>query len=467
VFDKVSVLFYIKILINIEEEQLLRAVEDISSTKKRLRIEIPSDIIEKEIKDSLERVRQNTNFPGFRPGKTPISLVEKRFGKKVEAEVLEKIIPEFYGRALKEADLKPVTIPVLDEEIDFKRNSPINLSLTVEVMPKIEKLEYSDIQTKEIAVNVDETEVEDSLKKLQQEKAIYEVAEKEIGKDDLVTFDYVDCEILGEKNTSPIKEQVLKMGKEILPMDIERELIGKKKGEIIELSTTVDEKFRLKELAGKTVKIKVIIKEIKQKTLPVIDDEFAKDMGFENISKLKEKIKENMYIVKKERATKIQKAEILRKIIETHNFEIPETMLKNELESLITQEKMSGAKDKMENLSGVHHALEILNPQSELIKQEEEKSKEDISSQLKERALRNVKAAIIIDAIGKKEGVAVTENELKDRIHLTAERLSAKPEAIMNFYMLKDGSLEGLKHSIYEEKVLDILLAKAFSKKGE
>lgn len=466
-FDKVSVLFYIKILINIEEEQLLQAVEDISPTKKRLRIEIPSDIIEREIKDSLERVRQNTNFPGFRPGRAPISLVEKRFGKKVEAEVLEKIIPEFYSRALKEADLRPVTIPVLDGEVDFKRNNPINLSLTVEVMPKIEKLEYSDIQTKEIAVNVDEAEVEDSLKKLQGGKAIYEVAEKEVGKDDLVTFDYVDCEIIGEETSPPIKEQILKMGKEILPMDIEEKLIGKKKGEIIELSTTVDEKFRLKGIAGKTVKIKIIIKEVKQKTLPAIDDEFAKDIGFENISGLKEKIKENIYKVKKEQAMKIQKAEILRKIIETHNFEVPETMLRNELESLMTQEKTSNARGKMEDPSGVHHDLEILNPQTEVSKQEEEKDKEDISLELKERALRKVKASIIIDAIGKKEGVAVTENELKDRIHLIAERLSAKPEAVMNFYILKDGSLEGLKHSIYEEKVLDILLAKAISEKGE
>jgi len=467
VFDKVSVLFYIKILINIEEEQLLQAVEDISPTKKRLRIEIPSDIIEKEIKDSLERVRQNTNFPGFRPGKAPISLVEKRFGKKVEAEVLEKIIPEFYSKALKEADLNPVTIPALDEGVDFKRNNPINLSLTVEVMPKIEKLEYSNIQTREIAVNVDEAEVEDSLKKLQGGKAIYEVAEKEVGKDDLVNFDYIDCEIVGEKTPQTIKEQILKMGKEILPMDIEEKLIGKKKGEIIELSTTVDERFRSKGIAGKTVKIKVMIKEVKQKTLPAIDDEFAKDIGFENISGLKEKIKENIYKVKKEQAAKIQKAEILRKIIETHNFEVPETMLKNELESLKTQEKMSDARDKIKDPSEVHHDLEILDPQSGLSKQEEGKGKEDISSELKERALKRVKASIIIDAIGKKEGVAVTENELKDRIHLIAERLSAKPEAVMNFYILKDGSLEGLKHIIYEEKVLDILLAKAISEKGE
>lgn len=447
---------------------MLQAVEDISLTKKRLRIEIPSDVIEKEIKDSLERIRQKTNLPGFRPGKAPINLIEKRFGKKVEAEVLEKVIPEFYSRALKEADLKPVTMPVLDEEVDFKRNNPLNLSLTVEVMPRIEKLDYSDIKTKDIPVVVDEAEVEDSLKKLQEEKAIYEVAEKVIGKDDLVTFDYVDCEIVGEETTPSLKEQILKMGKEILPMDVEEKLMGKKKGEIVKLSTTFAENFRLKELVGKTVKTNIMINEVKQRILPAMDDEFAKDIGFENIAGLRERVKENIYKAKKENAIKIQKAEILRKIVESHDFEVPETLLNNEIESLMFQGKMSDSQYKAREAGTMHNESGIMHPTSGVSKPEQvEKDDKELPSELKEKALRNVRASIIINTIGQKEGVAVTEDEIKDRIHLIAEKLSAKPEAVTNFYIVKDGSLEGLRQSIYEDKVLDLLLSKAIFEKGE
>ncbi|MEW6214357.1 MAG: trigger factor [Nitrospirota bacterium] len=466
---------------------MLQTIEDISPTKKRFRIEIPSDIIEKEIKDSLEKLRQEVKIPGFRPGRAPINLIEKRFGKGVEAEVLERVIPEFYSRALKEAELSPVTPPVFDERFDFKRNNPLNLSFTVEVMPKIENLNYENINVKDILVIVDEAEVEDSLKKLGEEKAIYEVAEKEIGMDDLVTFDYIDCEIVGGETTSIVKEQVSKMGNEILPRDIIEKLIGKKKGEIVEFTTTFNEGFRSKELAGKTVKIKVIIKEVKQKILPSIDDEFAKDLGFETISELRERIRENIYKAKKEQAVKIQKAEILNKIIKSHNFEVPETLLANELNSLMIEARMSDARYKpapasearpgmqdttpltpplpRENFKGGYPKSGIMHPTSEASRPGQVKEDdEELQAELKHRALKNIQASIIINAIGKKEGVTVTDDEVNERILFIAQRLSAEPEAVMNFYKLKDGSLEGLRHSIYEDKVMDMLLSKATMK---
>ena len=428
---------------------MLRRVEDISPTKKRLRIEIPSDVIEKEIKDSLEKLRQEAKIPGFRPGRAPINLIEKRFGRGIKAEVLERVIPEFYSMALKEAELSPVTPPVFDERFGFERNNPLNLSFTVEVMPKIENLNYENINLKDILVTVDEAEVEDSLKKLSEEKAIYEVTEKEVGMDDLVTFDYIDCEIVGGETTPSVREQVSRMGNEILPRDIIEKLIGKRKGEIVKFTTTFNEGFGLKELAGKTVDIKVMIKEIKRRILPSIDDEFAKDLGFETISELKERIKEDIYEAKKEEAVKIQKAEILDKIIKSHNFEVPETLLANELNSLMIEARMSDARYKPAPSGGARPGMQ------------ERKDDEELRVELKRRALKNIRASIIINAIGKKEGVTVTDDEVGERILFIAQRLSAEPEAVMNFYKVKDGSLEGLRHSIYEDKVMDMLLSKA------
>ncbi len=424
---------------------MLQAVEDISSTKKRITIEIPPEVIEKEIRDSLEQLRQNTKIPGFRPGRAPLNLIEKRFGKKVEEEVLGKVIPEFYSRALREAQLTPVTTPQFDEGFDFKRNNPINLSFTVEVMPKIENLNYSEIKTSDIPIDVDEEEIEDFIKRLQDEKALYEAAEKEIGRDDLITFDYVDCEVVGEETPPAVKEQISKIGREILPLDIEERLMGKKKGEEVEFTNTFHEHFRVKDLAGKTVKVKILIREIKRKIMPEIDDEFAKDLGYENLQVLRETIKERLHNAKKEQAAKIQKAEILNTIIESHDFEVPETLLKNEVQSLMIESKR----------------YEGSRPE------EEKKDIKDLQSELEKRALRNVKASIIINAIGQKEGVTVTDDEVTERTHLIAQRLSATPEAVKKFYITKDGSLEGLRHSIYEDKVLDLLLSKALLEKGE
>jgi trigger factor len=442
---------------------LLQAVEDISSTKKRIKIEIPAEIIEKEIQDSLERVRQKTNLPGFRPGNAPMNLIEKRFGKKVEAEVLEKVVPEFYNKALKEADLRPVAMPVLDERFTFQRNNPLNLSLTVEVMPKIGNLDYTGIKTKDVPIAFDESEVENALKNLQEQKALYEVSEKVVEKNDLVTFGYVDCEVVEGETTPSVKEKILKMGNELLPTDIEKELTGKKKGDTVEFTKSFDPGFEVQELAGKTVKVKIVINEVKQKILPAIDDELAKDVGYGNIAELKEKIKENLYQFKKDQAAKIQKAEILRQLIEANDFEIPETLVNVELDSLIMQESISGASRKPEEES-----TDITDLLSGVTKPgQEKKNEEEKHAELKEKALKNVRASIIINDIGQKEGITVTEDEVRDRLSLLAKRLSAKPEAIMNFYMTKDGSLEGLRQMIFEDKVLDFLFSKSTVEKGE
>ncbi len=425
---------------------MLQAVEDISTTKKRLKIEIPSDIIEKEIRDSLEKLRQISNIPGFRLGRAPMNLIEKRFGKKVEAEVLEKVIPEFYREALKEACLMPITLPIFDEKLDFKRQNPLRLSLTVEVMPTIEDLRYSNIKIKDVPISVDETKIEEALNKLQEQKVIYEVADKEIEKDDLVSFEYVDCEIVGTEILPSVKEEISKMGNEILPMDIEEKLLGKRKGEIVELTTTFQEDFRLKELAGKTATIKTKISEVKRKVLPSIDDEFAKDLGSGDLSQLREKIEENISMVQKAQAVKIQKAEILNELIGSHDFEVPETMLKNEIQALMMESKFSQGTAS-----------------------DEKKENDQVPPEIQQRAERKIRALILIRAIGQKEGVTVTDEEINGRISLIAKRVSAQPEALLQFYKERgSGSAwEDLKYTIYEDKVLDLLFSHAIIEKGE
>jgi trigger factor len=322
---------------------LLKSVEDITPTKKRLKIEIPSDMVEVEIKNSLEMLRQQARIPGFRPGKAPISLIEKRFGKNVEAEVLEKIIPEQLSSAIREAGLNPITMPELEEELHFKRNSPINLSITVEVVPEIEKLTYDALTVKDIAAEVQEPEVEDTLTRLRNEKAVYEVADKEIEMDDFVSFEYVDSEIAGEDIPSA-KDIISKMGNEIFPHDLMERVMGKKKGDVFEFTTTFDE-GKSKEIAGKTASIKVRISEVKRKNLPAIDDDFAKDLGFENVGELRDKLREKIYTAKKDQVRKMQKAQILNRLVESNTVEVPEVLLQKELDMLAARKSADTEED--------------------------------------------------------------------------------------------------------------------------
>lgn len=435
---------------------MLKAVEDINQTKKRLRIEIPSDLIEREIKNSLEKLRHTVKIPGFRPGKAPVNLIEKRFGKQVEAEVLEKVVPEQLGNAIREAAIDPVTMPVLEEEFDYKRNNPLAFAVTLEVKPKIENLAYENITVKDIPVNVEESDVEDALKALQNKKAVFEVADKLVEMDDFVSFEYVDSEIAGGEDISSVKETISKMGNEILPLDIMEKVIGKQKGDIIEFTTTFAATAS-KELAGRTAQIKVKISEVKKKTLPEIDDEFAKDLGYETMTDLREKAREKIYAAKTEHIRKIQKAEIIRKLVESSTFEVPESLVGKEIEAIMMHKSISGSKEDSVSQNSVSDTFEPVSSGQEAEKNKEE----DPQAELRSKAVRNVQAHFILDTIGRKEGIVVSDNEVDERIASLAQKLSATPESVRNYYLYREGSLDGLKHSIMEDKVMDALLAKA------
>lgn len=435
---------------------MLKAVEDINQTKKRLRIEIPSDLIEREIQNSLEKLRHTVKIPGFRPGKAPVNLIEKRFGKQVEAEVLEKVVPEQLGNAIREAAIDPVTMPVLEEEFDYKRNNPLAFAVTLEVKPKIENLAYENITVKDIPVNVEESDVEDALKALQNKKAVFEVADKVVEMDDFVSFEYVDSEIAGGEDISSVKETISKMGNEIFPPDIMEKVIGKQKGDIIEFTTTFAATAS-KELAGRTAQIKVKISEVKKKTLPEIDNEFAKDLGYETMADLREKAREKIYAAKTEHIRKIQKAEIIRKLVESSTFEVPESLVGKEIEAIMMHKSISSSKEDSVSENSVSDTLEPVSSGQDMEKNKEE----DPQAELRSKAVRNVQAHFILDTIGQKEGIIVSDNEVDERIASLAQKLSATPESVRNYYLYREGSLDGLKHSIMEDKVMDALLAKA------
>ncbi len=445
---------------------MLKSIEDINATKKRLRIEVPAEVIEREIGSSLENLRQKVKIPGFRPGKAPFNLIEKRFGKEIEAGVLEKVVPEHYNMALREADLHPISMPELEEKFDFKRNNPLNLTFILEVAPKIENLKYEQIAIKDYPLNIEESDIEDTIKRLREQKAVYEVSEEPVGMDDMVSFDYVDSEVLYGENVPSLKEAITTMGNEIFPPDIMEIALGKKKDDIIEFTKTFDENAAQKQFVGKTVKVKFSIKEIKTRSLPAIDDEFAKDLGVGNLAELREKLKEKIHTAKKDHIQRLQKAEIISSLVESVNPEVPDTLLAREIEALAMEKGVSESRADSVTADTSSDVIEAASDITttggkdlDLIKAE--KSLEEDTAKMKQKAIRNVQASIIIDAIGKKEGVFVGDDELDQRISVLAQRLSATPEAVRSFYNYKEGSLDGLKHSIFQDKVLDLLLSKA------
>ena len=243
-------------------------IEDISSTKKRLKIEIPADILEKEYGDSLHKIRQRARIPGFRQGKAPMNIIEKRFGGEIKNELIEKLVPTYYAEAIKEADLAPVTMPKIDTELDLKRNEPLVFSLTIEVRPKIDDLDYSSLTVNEISISVDDKEVEETLAGLQNDRALFEAVDREIRKDDLLIIDFVKLDPAGEKELSSAKDQIMNLGHNLTPPGILEGLLNRKKGDTVELILPEGEDKERTEGPETGNRLSISIKEVKEKKLP-------------------------------------------------------------------------------------------------------------------------------------------------------------------------------------------------------
>ncbi|UCE78343.1 MAG: trigger factor [Nitrospiraceae bacterium] len=434
-------------------------VEDISTTKKRLKIEIPSAVIREEYNSSLNNVKMKAKIPGFRPGKIPNNLIEKKFGDNIRADIIDRLVPQYYSKALKDADLVPVTMPTLEDTLEIKKDQPLSFSLTVEVRPKISDLTYTELKVEEIPVQVDDHEVDETLKRLRDDRAVVSVVDRPVQEDDLIIIDYTKLDPAENKELSSGTDQLMNLGNNLVPKGILDELIGKQKGDVIEINIPAfDASGQTGELIqeeDKGNRIRITIKEIKEKILPEIDDDFAKELGQDTLISLKEKIREGILNAKNANAAKQQKSKLLATIVDSHDFDIPESLLEKELQTLMINEKASieQAKGAFEN------------------KDEDVSSKEasdtELMEKLKPTAVQNVKSMILLDMIAEKEHVSVSEEELKSRILLLAQQFQSTPETIINLFVTKDGSLDNLKNNIKDEKVLDLLLSKAETIKGE
>jgi trigger factor len=414
---------------------MLKTLEDITPTKKRLSIEIPAEAFEGEIQSSLEMIRRRTKLPGFRQGKAPLGLIEKRFGKDVEGEAIEKVIPEYYTKALDEADIVPVAQPNLEGGIDFKRHAPLLLTFTVEIRPRVENLSYEGIEVEDVAVEITDQDIENTVNRLQEDKATFTPSEEPAKEGDLLVLDY---SLLGGPE---FKDQVFRLGNESMPELFSQKITGLKKGEDASFEMTLPDDFQDPELAGKSFTTSVTVKEVKNVTLPELDDEFAKDLELDSMETLRNSIRERLEESRREQVDNVLKGQVMKKLLDAHEFEAPESLVEQELAHWVAQAQGQGRTE----------------------------DKEKLTEEFRAEAERNVRASMLVQIIGDRENIEVSEDDIRNKLVALSGKFGLSPENVMKYYVSRDGSLEGLKNSIYEEKVLALLLEKAVVKpaKGE
>jgi len=417
---------------------MLHEVEEITPTKKKIRVSIPWDVIQAKLESEYAVLRANAKISGFRPGKVPDAILKKKYGKNVEAEVIEKLVPEYYTNALLEAKLEPVGYPNIEGGIELKSDQPLSFIFTVEVKPEIKDLKYESISLKKKEFTVEDEEVDKAIASLQESKALFSVTGEEMKEGDLAVINgdaYIDGE---QKEELSYKEFPFILGTESMPREFSEAILDRKKDDEVEVTLKFESDYPNTTVAGKEVIFKVKIVETKKKNLPPLDDEFAREFEKNTMDELKKMVLDNLKRKKKSEINLTYKKDILNRLLKDNDFEIPESMVKEEIESFIVQLKESASK------------------RNETVKPDEQLSRE-----YEPTARENVKSVIILAEIGKKENIKVDDKDVKDAIDEIAVRHNLKAEEVTKLFSVREGSLEAMKSRLFGDKVLEFMLEKA------
>ncbi len=418
-------------------------VEDISGVKKKVNIEIPEDEVEKEINSIYEDLRKNAKIKGFRPGKVPRNILQRYFKDYVKGEATQKLIQESYPKAFEEASLHPVSTPVIDPQ-ELESGKPFLYSATVEIKPEIKIADYAGLKIEGKKEEVRGEEVEARLKGLQNLyanlKAIPEP--RPIQKGDFVIVDYE-----GTMDGKPLEEgkavdYTIEVGSGRFIPEFEEKLVGLKADEEREIEVSFPEDYGYKKWAGRSVSFHVKIKEVKEKILPPLDDEFAKDLGnYSSLEELKNQLRQDLEKEKKLDLDRQLKDQLIDQLVKANPFEIPETLVEEQTKSLV-----SDAKTRLASQGVAFESLGV----------PEEKMNQDF----RQTAERQVRSFLILEKISEQEAITVADEEVESRLKEISEKTHQKLDAVKRYYE-KNGLIPEVKAGILTQKTLDRLLEKA------
>jgi trigger factor len=416
------------------------AIDTLDSCTRALRVEVPAEDLAPKLDAAFRDLMRTVQVPGFRPGKVPRALVERRFGEHVRAEVMERAIPEHTAEALREAKLDAVGPPVVDE-VTWNAGEPLRFRAVVEVRPSLTVKDYLGVPLAQEKVQVEEAEVERALEVLREESATYVPMEGWPAlRDDLVVIDH-EASVGGKPLKGGSAQNVsviLGLGRSLPGFD--EALRDVVKGDVKDFDVAVPADHPRKDMAGRTVHFHVTVREVKKKRVPELNDDLAKDLGEgETLAELRDKVRERLEARKRRDQEGDLKHQLLEKIAAANPVDLPPGLVRQETEHLLEDlgraigSGLRGARE--EDLAGLRRQAE-------------------------EGASRRVRNAILLEAIARQEGLAVGAEEEEAEVAQMAAALRQDAAALRKS-LEADGRLEALRGRLLERKALDLVWGKA------
>jgi trigger factor len=419
-------------------------IEEISSVKKKLMIEIEAEEIDKRVNEAYKKFGKIAKIKGFRPGKAPKKILENYFGTQLLEDVTKSLIEETLLEAMEKHKTYPLNMPVIENDI-LKTGHNYKYSALFEVRPQFELKDYLGIEVEQERCVVNTEDVDRQLEQIREARSHLRPVEEDRGikEGDVVIINFEGFD--GDKAIEGIKAEnhPLKIGDKQFYPGVEDALIGSKKNDKVNITIDFKDDYFHSGLAGKRVELKVYVTDIKEIVLPELDDEFAKGLGgdFDSLDKLREKIKEDLIAIEGKRVENELRERLLGKISEGVDFELPD--------SLVEREIISTFENIKQNLLRSGASLE----KSGL---DEKKLKEEI----RPGAEKRVKGMLILAEIAHQNNLTVEEADLAENFKEMSKGAGVDPESIKKYYEAHN-LMDGLRQILLKEKTLRYLMENA------
>lgn len=409
--------------------------------RRSLEIAIPADEVESETSRVVADVQNRAKLPGFRPGKAPTTLIRKQFAGDIRQRVMENLIPKYLQKQFEAENLNVVGTPDI-KDVHFHDGEPLRFKAEFEVQPEIELKDYKGVEVPYQEPTVTDEDIEKRIDEIRQQKADY----SNIDPRPLENGDYavVALESIGGVEGEPVKqdEMVLEIGGADTFEAFSDNLRGVSPGESRDFEVTYPEDYGAPRLAGKAVRFHATLKGIRKKELPELNDEFAQDLGdYRNMDELKEAVRKALFAQRERDAQQEAKNKILDKLVDQHEFPVPETYVERQIKNRVEQTLRA-------------MSAEGVDPRS--LKLDWEKVRET----QREKAVREVKASMLLTKVAEREAIGVTREEVDREVERMA-RQQREPVAAVQMRFEKDGTLGRIASHIQSEKTLTFLFEHA------
>ena len=416
-----------------------------ATCKRELELEIPAENVTKATEKVARDLARVARVPGFRPGKAPVTLIRRRFAEDIQGEVLQSLVPEYNEKALEEKKLVPITRPAVDK-IDFKEGEPLRFRAVFEVLPEFELGDY-----KNLAINVDDVEtgdaqVDKAIENIRERVAAFVPIEGRAAKDG----DYVLIKLagvpVGEGEPVQADNILCHIGAEETLESFTENLRGASSGETKKFRSQYPDDYPDQKLAGKAYDYTVEVQGIKEKKLPELNDEFAKDAagdkgGFSTLEEMRKLISKDLEAAKEDQQKAQAHEKLLEALVKQHDFPVPEALVEHQmnvrLERSVRSLTAQGVDPRAVNIDWVA-----------------------LRNHQRERAVDDVKAELLIDRIADAEKIDATDEEVEKEIQALAEH-SGESATALRARLTKQGVLDRMKSKLRSDKTIEWLYRNA------